>query len=74
MEVLYAGGWRVESVWLDRDGTGPRTWNRCEPPWGGEVWLTNAALQEALHADGLDFGDLAYASPGRVDGRGDRCG
>ncbi|WP_238015009.1 hypothetical protein KZZ52_33745 [Dactylosporangium sp. AC04546] len=72
--VLHASGWTVESVWLDRDGTGPRSWNRVVDPWGGERWCTTSQLQELLHRHGLDIGDLQFASaPRRGSGGGDKC-
>ncbi|MFB9187342.1 hypothetical protein ACFFX1_55240 [Dactylosporangium sucinum] len=72
--VLHAGGWRVESCWLDLDGCGERAWNRATDRHGVVRWLTTAQLQEALHRDGLDVGDLVLEHPARpVGGRGDEC-
>jgi hypothetical protein len=61
--VLYAEGWRVESTYLDRDGTGERTWNRAIDPYGVEHWRTTSGLQDLLHRHGLDIGDLTLAPP-----------
>lgn len=63
MEVLRAGDWRVEAVWLDLDDRGERMWHRVVPPCGGETWLTTSQLQELLHRHGLDVGDLVPAAP-----------
>lgn len=72
--ALYAGGWRVESVWIDRDGTGERTWNRAVDPHDVEHWCTTSALQELLRRHGLDIGDLAPApAPARVTDPDDGC-
>ncbi len=70
--VLHAGAWRVEPAWLDRDGTGARTWWLAHDPWGGEQWVTTAGLQELLHRHGLDFGDLSTTAP-RLDDPDDGC-
>jgi hypothetical protein len=61
--VLRAGDWQVESCWLDLDGRGERMWNRAVDPYGVEHWWTTSQLQERLHRDGLDIGDLVPASP-----------
>jgi hypothetical protein len=71
--LLYAGGWRVESVWLDRDGTGARTWNLAVDPDGVEHWRTTSGLQELLHRHGLDIGDLAPRLPPRRTDPHDAC-
>ncbi len=71
--VLHAGGWRVEETWLDRDGRGARTWYRAVERWGAEHWCTTAKLQERLHADGLDFGDLRFEAPQRLVDADDGC-
>jgi hypothetical protein len=61
--VLHAGGWRVESVWIDRDGTGERSWNRAVDLYGAEYWCTTSQLQELLHRHGLDIGELTFVCP-----------
>ncbi|MET7400103.1 hypothetical protein ABZS66_42125 [Dactylosporangium sp. NPDC005572] len=40
----YAGGWPVESCWLDRDGTGERNWNRVIDRGRVEVALAGPPL------------------------------
>jgi hypothetical protein len=72
--MLHAGSWQVESVWIDRDGTGGRTWNRAVEPDGVEHWCTTSQLQELLHRNGLDIGDLVAAPPPlRISDRDDGC-
>lgn len=73
METLRAGGWTVESSWLDLDGRGERTWNRTIDPHGAVRWLTVSELQEALHRDGLDVGDLTLVQAPRLTDRRDGC-
>ena len=73
-DVLHAKGWRVESAWIDRDGTGERTWNLAVDPYGVERWCTTSQLQELLHRHGLDIGDLTLTSePPRIVDPDDGC-
>ncbi|WP_432993777.1 hypothetical protein [Dactylosporangium sp. CA-233914] len=75
--MLRAGDWQVESCWVDLDGRGERMWNRAVDPYGMEHWYTTSQLQERLHRDGLDIGDLAPApllpSPPRIVDPDDGC-
>lgn len=73
MTVLHAGGWRVESTWLDRDGMGERAWNRVIDPWGAEHWCTTSQMQELLRRHGLDVGDLRLTEVPRLTDRHDGC-
>jgi hypothetical protein len=58
--VLHAGGWTVEAVWLDLDGSGERGWHRVVAPDGAEHWCTTSGLQRALAEHGLSVSDLTY--------------
>ncbi|GAA2347180.1 hypothetical protein [Dactylosporangium salmoneum] len=72
--VLHAGGWRVEAVWCDRDGTGERMWHLAADPRGGEYWVTTSQLERLLRRSGLDIGDLTPVTTPTQTVRGsDRC-
>jgi hypothetical protein len=61
--LQQAGAWTVESTWVDLDGGGERMWNRAIDPYGIEHWFTTSQLQEILHREGLDIGDLVPVRP-----------
>lgn len=63
----------MEETWLDLDGRGERTWFRAVDRWGAEHWCTVARLQELLHRDGLDIGDLTFVEPERLVDADDGC-
>jgi hypothetical protein len=72
--VHYARGWQVEPTWIDRDGTGERTWSRAVDPHGAERWCNTSQLQDLLHRDGLDIGDLTPGpQPPRLTDPDDGC-